>query len=193
MEYRYYMTQRPAGPGCQPRDGLISVEGLDPKNVIPGIGGTAWSMLTYDRPLTDDEIREYELTPDTGKSFETVDEDEAEELFSWMYKGSWYTITGTGGDPNEWVKGYNKMLSQNGIGVPRRWVFFHGSDMNRVFCLTGSNRYPQGLGFLAFELAGLNIPKLAGFKMQMGDRWFDDIVDNNAAREENGNDQEDDE
>ena len=36
---------------------------------------------------------------------------------------------------------------------------------------------------MAFPLDGLDVNKLAMFKLQMRDRWFDDIVDNNARRE----------
>ena len=61
MEYSYYLTQRPAGPGCQPRKGLLDIEDLD-NRFVPEIGRTAWSKVTYDRQLTDEEIRNYELT-----------------------------------------------------------------------------------------------------------------------------------
>ena len=32
-------------------------------------------------------------------------------------------------------------------------------------------------------LDGLDVGKLAIFKLQMGDRWFDDVVDNDLRRE----------
>ena len=50
--------------------------------------------------------------------------------------------------------------------------------------LLGSNRYPDDLVFLAFSLDGLDVGKLAMFKLRFGARWFDDIVENNARREE---------
>lgn len=62
MEYAYYLTQRPAGPGCQPRKGLLDIEDLDDR-FVPEINLKAWSRVTYDRQLTPEEIREYELTP----------------------------------------------------------------------------------------------------------------------------------
>ena len=61
MTYLYYLTQRPAGPGCQPRRGLLEIIDLD-RAYVPEIGMEAWSAVTYDRPLTDEEIRSYELT-----------------------------------------------------------------------------------------------------------------------------------
>jgi len=61
MTFTYYMTQRPAGPGAQPRDGLIEVCELDQNVPIDGVG-RAYSKIVYDRQLTDEEIRDYELT-----------------------------------------------------------------------------------------------------------------------------------
>lgn len=106
------------------------------------------------------------------------------EIFKEAYAGSYYTITGAGGDLQDWREGYAAMLKEQGIGEISKWIDFTGRDMNVEFCLTGNNRYPDDLHFLAFPLDGLDIGKLAVFKLGMGDRWFDDIVSNNAAREE---------
>lgn len=100
------------------------------------------------------------------------------------YDGSYYTITGAGGDLQEWKNGYAAMLEEQSIGTITEWIGFTGKDMNDEFHLTGNNEYPDDLHFLAFPLTGLDVGKLAIFKLQMGDRWFDDIVDNNARREE---------
>lgn len=99
--------------------------------------------------------------------------------FDSFYNGSWYTITGAGGDLDEWVKGYNELFSKAGIGTPVGYVTFKGADMNEKYDLRGSVRYPDDLTFIAFPLDGLDVGKLAMFKLKMGDRWFDDIVDNN--------------
>ena len=61
--YRYYMTARPAGPGAQPKDGLVNVTDCDPNIINPVIKHHAWSLLEYSRPLTLDEERHYELLP----------------------------------------------------------------------------------------------------------------------------------
>lgn len=65
MTYTYYSTQRPAGPGAVPalRD-IISIEDMDPRQIIPAIQRGAYSRITYRRPLTPTEIDAYELTPD---------------------------------------------------------------------------------------------------------------------------------
>lgn len=108
------------------------------------------------------------------------------------YDGSYYTIQGAGGDLQEWKDGYASMLADRGIGTISEWIEFSGKDMNVEFGLTGTNRYPDRLHFLAFPLDGLSVDKLALFKIQMGDRWFDDIVDNNARRQMEADGLEDD-
>ena len=103
--------------------------------------------------------------------------------FEKMYNGSYYTITGAGGDLQEWKDGYAEMFREQGIGEIKEWEHFTGKEMNDEFGLTGDNRYPDDFNFLAFPLDGLEIGMLAIFKIRMRDRWFDDIVDNNSHRE----------
>ena len=104
--------------------------------------------------------------------------------FKEMYDESWYTIIGCGGDLKEWKDGYDKLLNERGIGVPKEWIHFTGKEMNEEYDLEGDNAYPDDLNFLAFSLEELDIGKLAILKLQAGDRWFDDIVDNNRSRQE---------
>ena len=106
------------------------------------------------------------------------------EMLRAAYEGSYYTIVGAGGDQKEWQDGYNKMLREQGIGEVTKWIAFTGKAMNEEFSLTGDNKYPDDLHFLAFPLDGLDVGKLAMFKIRMRDRWFDDIVSNNVYREE---------
>ena len=105
------------------------------------------------------------------------------ELFLSAYRGSWYTITGCGGDLDEWMTGYNKLLGEQGIGTDPEWHSFTGREYNEFFGTHGDNRYPDDLVFLCFPIDGLKVGKLAMFKLMMGDRWFDDIVDNDLRRE----------
>lgn len=105
------------------------------------------------------------------------------ELFRKAYEGSYYTIIGCGGDLKEWKEGYNKMLKEQGIGEPKEWHHFTGKEYNEEFETTGNNRYPDDLNFLCFPLGGMDVGKLAMFKLAMQDRWFDDIVDNDLRRE----------
>lgn len=103
--------------------------------------------------------------------------------FEKMYNGSYYTITGAGGNLDEWKAGYEEWLKEENIGKPQEWLTFKGHEMNDYCGLTGDNQYQEDLTFLAFPLDGLDINKLAIFKLKHGDRWFDDIVNNAKARE----------
>jgi hypothetical protein len=113
-------------------------------------------------------------------AIEVLTNDTRNDRFAEMEAGSFYTITGTGGDMNQWVTGYSKLLEEKGIGTPSQWFSFTGKDMNEAFGLTGTTAYKDDLTFLAFALDGLDGGKLALFKLRMEDRWFDDIVANNA-------------
>ena len=60
-----------------------------------------------------------------------------------------------------------------------------GELMNRIYSLTGSNAYLADLNFVSIPLSMFkNIGKLALLKLRVGARWLDDIVDNNARRED---------
>ena len=61
--YTYYMTARPAGPGAQPKDGLVNIIPCDPSIVNPIIKRPAYALLEYSRPLTHDELLCYEILP----------------------------------------------------------------------------------------------------------------------------------
>ena len=60
--YVYYMTQRPPSPGAMPRKGLVDMKDFGTKILVPILNIEAWGKIIYDRPLTDDEIWNYELT-----------------------------------------------------------------------------------------------------------------------------------
>ena len=97
------------------------------------------------------------------------------------YDGSFYTISGAGGDVQEWVDGYEKLMKEGGIGTPTEWLQCTGADIN-AFAGENDDPYPDDLVCLLFPLEGLDIGRLAMFKLQMMDRWFDDIIDNMRAR-----------
>ena len=105
------------------------------------------------------------------------------ELLS-LTDNSAFTIEGAGGNLLEWCVGLNEMLGNENIGQVKTFYTFKGKLMNETYGLTGDNAYKDDLTFLCFMLDGLDIGKLAMFKMRFGARWLDDIVDNNQAREE---------
>ena len=97
---------------------------------------------------------------------------------------SFYTIAGCGGDINDWVSGYEELMKEKGIGAPSEWVTFNGSLVNQLasdggaFEIAENDKFDPSLTFLAFPLDGLNVGKLAIFKLAMQDRWLDDIISN---------------
>ena len=91
-------------------------------------------------------------------------------------------LQGCGGDLQEWVDGYEEMLAEKQIGKPKAWFTAKGAQVNKEFGLTGNEAFKARLTILFFPLDDLDIGKLAIFKLKMGDRWFDDIIDNSLRR-----------
>lgn len=60
MEFRYGMRLRGFSPGCQPKDGFLERE--------DDLSGRYYDILVYNRKLTDDELRDYELNELKGES-----------------------------------------------------------------------------------------------------------------------------
>lgn len=105
-------------------------------------------------------------------------------LLKELASASAFTIEGAGGDLKEWMEGLNGEMTKLNIGTVNTFYTFKGKLMNDTYALTGKNKYQDTLTFLCFRLDGLDVGKLAIFKMQFGARWLDDIVDNNVRREE---------
>lgn len=57
-----------------------------------------------------------------------------------------------------------------------------GAFMNRAYSLVGDTKYKDHINIVAIKLGHFkDIHKLALIKLQIGARWFNDIVDNNAV------------
>ena len=59
--YSYLLLYRPPMPGGIPREGLIETEGWERRE--ERYGTMCWGIAVYNRPLTEKEIRNYELAP----------------------------------------------------------------------------------------------------------------------------------
>lgn len=55
--YIYAMFQRPPGPGCQPMEGLFSVDTME--SAVEG--RHSWGHATYIRELTAEETEHYDM------------------------------------------------------------------------------------------------------------------------------------
>ena len=65
-EYKYYSTQRPVSIGTFPKDHFkapIRLQNYDGRLPVEGGAFRAWGEVVYDTPLSDGELRSYELRP----------------------------------------------------------------------------------------------------------------------------------
>lgn len=62
-KYRYYSTQRPISPGTYPNgeNKPVSIENFDERQVVENGQLQAWGYLEYDKPLSQKELKDYEL------------------------------------------------------------------------------------------------------------------------------------
>lgn len=76
-----------------------------------------------------------------------------------------------------WLSGHNAITGAEVVAH-----IIKGKFMNRSYDLTGNNAYPDDLTIVSFT--GIDQLKIAIPRFEYGGRWFDDIVANNARREE---------
>lgn len=96
------------------------------------------------------------------------------------YDRWFYTILGAGGDINEWIQGYQDLCDKEGIGTIKQWYRTTGKVLNDAYDLIGGHRFKANLNILMFDYEGMDVGKLAIFKLKMGDRWFTDVIDNSV-------------
>lgn len=63
--YKYYLIERPRSIGTQP-DGYVDWKDYDRREFIPEIQHRAWGELLYDRRLTPEEVKRFELIDANG-------------------------------------------------------------------------------------------------------------------------------
>ncbi len=64
---KYYSTQRPVTPGSFPKpeeNAIVEITNFDRPTECKDIGRTAWGCIEYERPLSDEEARRWELIPE---------------------------------------------------------------------------------------------------------------------------------
>lgn len=101
-----------------------------------------------------------------------------------LYNDSALTFEGTTLDDDnlqwlvDWFNEHNCQMKRNDFYV------VSGRLMNNAYHLTGSNAYPNSLNILCIKLSDLTEPNnIVMARFEIGGRWFDDVVDNNARRE----------
>lgn len=58
---RYYSKSRPVAPGTYPVDSAKKIHNYDSRIYVEGAGCEVWGYVEYERELTPEEIRNYEL------------------------------------------------------------------------------------------------------------------------------------
>lgn len=122
-----------------------------------------------------DEMSRYDLVQ--------ADSDKLDEF----YNDSSLTFEGCTTDKDNidylynWLKELGCIKEDNG---PLAIYTYKGSLMNDKYQLTGRNKYPADLNMITVMLKDINFNgKLPIARMELGGRWFDDIVENNRYRE----------
>ena len=113
------------------------------------------------------------------------------EKLNELYKSSALTFTGIIADDKnlneiiEWIKKYSE------ISQPLPIYIIKGKVMNQNYRLTGVNAYNDNLTLISIKTEDIKeVNKIAISRLEVGGRWFDDIVDNNARRKETKEDDE---
>ena len=105
-----------------------------------------------------------------------------------LEKGSAFTFEGLMSDDknlNDLVDFFNEKTN---VKIPMKIYHATGEKVNALYGLTGRNAYPDDLDIVLLPLDNWNeLGNLPMIKIQIGARWFDDIVDNNRMRQEKNN------
>ena len=102
-----------------------------------------------------------------------------------LYNQSALTWEGMNTD-EENLNAIKEWLNEHGAILENTEPTFHiisGELMNGTYGLTGRNAYSDDLSIVS--VTDINQMKVTLPRFEVGGRWFDDIVDNNAMREGN--------
>lgn len=108
-----------------------------------------------------------------------VPENRVNDMLDEFFNTSAFTFEGIEINDKKGMKQLERTIRDNGYeGEDVVCYYYSGEDMNEKYHLTGDNAYPDDLTFLT-------IPKFYNpmFKLLVGARWFDDIVQGNLDRE----------
>lgn len=92
-----------------------------------------------------------------------------------LAKKDYYVILGAGGDIRDWTNGYQEMFDKEGIGRIKEWGTFSGREFNKAFGITDG--LGDSLTLLVISLEGLDVGRLALFRLRMQDRWSTDLIE----------------
>ena len=178
----------PDGTGFE-RDVEISPLGVSIDSIYERIEKWADEHNSPDNFLDDSEqLKEDETLGDktsrTNPKKYTLNNADSDKI-SELEKGSAFTWEGMSVTDDN-LQGIVDFLEKEtpNIKLPVFFYTWKGKDFNEKYGLTDNNAYPDDLTFLSIPLDNWeSLGKLPFVKMQVGARWLDDIVDNNARRQ----------
>ena len=107
------------------------------------------------------------------------------EDLDYFYKDWSLTIEGLKADRKNLDAYYEIIRKYTTVKPDFKFYIVKGWQMNSKYRLTGKNAYNDNLNIVVCTLESMDEPmKLAIPRFSWGGRWFTDIVDNNARREE---------
>lgn len=105
----------------------------------------------------------------------------SKEELDYLYDHSALTMVGL---REESIQEYwDDFIVKNTTFSGERVFVFKGSLMNSVYGLTGTNAYQDHITFVSISLEDIDPEPIIFKRFQIGARWLDDIVDNNARRQ----------
>jgi hypothetical protein len=111
----------------------------------------------------------------------TIENVATKEQLDKLYNNSAFTIEGLAeesiGDLMKWLEENTDFTTDKPIVYVTK-----GKVMNDMYGLCGNNAYSDDLTIVS--IIDINQMKIALKRFSVGGRWFDDVVDNNVAREE---------
>lgn len=102
-----------------------------------------------------------------------------------LYNQSALTVIGLEVNNDMFNQFTNWLIEKNALLSNKELIFYviKGQTMNKIYKLTGDNAYPNDLNIVSVDSDSINTFKLILNRFEIGAKWFDDVVDNNALRE----------
>lgn len=101
-----------------------------------------------------------------------------------LYNSSALTFTGVSEDDESMNQMLDWLKAHTEVSEPLPVYIIKGKVMNEKYELTGNNAYPNDLTLISIKLDDIkNVGAITMARFEVGGRWFDDIVNNNAIRE----------
>ena len=149
---------------------------------------TYWDSLFEDKEKQDDKElllgdEQNDEPKQDDKEFQLVEADE--EKIKDLENNSAFTWEGMAISDDNLQAIVDDLKVETKIKLPVIFYTWKGKLFNEMYGLTDKNAYDDDLNFLSIDLDNWSeMGRLPFYKMQVGARWLDDIVDNNKVRQD---------